>query len=122
MSLSGSKTHLFGYAPFGRRAKRKLWGIMVVRVRIAWGSTPRQRGARHGVLVSAFVQGLNLCSAMAVLAAAWRLGNDLNWTTRLAISQGFFSHWQIWMASAILLQLVATILQRHSRGGSAAMS
>jgi hypothetical protein len=59
---------------------------------------------------------------MAVLAAAWRLDNDLNWTTRLAISRGFFSHWQIWMASAILLQLVATILQRHSRGGGAAMS
>lgn len=94
---------------------------MVVRVRIRWGRIRRQSRARRGALVFAFGHGLNLCSVVALLAAFWRLGNDLNWTKRFAISQGLFSHWQLWLALAVLLQVAATILQRHSRGGGAAM-
>ena len=94
---------------------------MVVRVRIRWGRIRGLSGARRGVLVSAFGRGLNLASVMALVLALWHLGNDLNWTQRFAISQGLFSHWQLWLAAAILLQVAATLLQRHSRGGGAAM-
>ena len=92
---------------------------MVVRVRIRWGRVRMQSGARPGVLLSAFGRGLSLASAVALLAALWRLGNDLNRTERFAISQGLFSHWQIWLALAILLQIAATILQRSGRDGAA---
>jgi hypothetical protein len=96
--------------------------MMLVRVRIRWGRIRRQSGVRRGVLVSAFGHGLNLASVVALLLALWRLSNDLNWTNWFAISQGLFSHWQLWLALAILLQVAATILQRYSRGGGAAIS
>ena len=90
---------------------------MVVRVRIRWEGIPWRRGSRRGVLVSSFGRGLSMASVGALIAALWRLGNGLNWTERFAFSQGLLSHWQIWLALAILLQVAATILQRDSRGG-----
>jgi hypothetical protein len=92
---------------------------MVVRVRIRWARIWRQSGARRGAFVSAISRGLNLASVVAFLLALWRLSSDLNWTRRFALSQGLFSHWQIWLALAVLLQVAATMLQRHSRGGAA---
>jgi hypothetical protein len=94
---------------------------MVVRVRIRWERIGRRHGARGGVFAPAFGQGLNLATAVAFLLALWRLGDDLYWTQRFALPQGVFSHWQLWLALAVLLQVVAMILQRHSRGGGAAM-
>ncbi len=96
--------------------------MMVLRVRIQWKGIRGQSGVRRGVVISAFGQGLNLASVAALLMALWRLGTDLNWTDWFAISQGLFSHWQLWLALAILLQVAAIMLQRHSRGGSAAVS
>lgn len=55
----------------------------------------------------------------AVLSFAlgiWRLGCDLNWTGRFAISEGVFSHWQVWFALAVVLQTCASILNRYGRG------
>ncbi|MCL5743156.1 MAG: hypothetical protein M1541_04385 [Acidobacteria bacterium] len=93
-----------------------------MRVRIQWGRIRGQSGTRRRVVISAFGHGLNLASVVALVLALWRLSNDLNWTNWFAISQGLFSHWQLWLALAILLQVAATILQRYSRGGGAAIS
>jgi hypothetical protein len=40
------------------------------------------------------------------MMALWRLGYDLDWTGRFAISGGIFSHWQVWMALALVLRVV----------------
>ena len=50
---------------------------------------------------------------MALALALWRLGYDLSWTKRFAIPDGLFSHWQLWMALAVLFQVIAAKLQRH---------
>jgi hypothetical protein len=63
-----------------------------------------------------------LLTPAAVLSFAlglWRLGCDLNWTGRFAISEGVFSHWQVWFAIAAVLQACASILDRYGRGGEA---
>jgi hypothetical protein len=44
--------------------------------------------------------------------AFWRLGADLNWLGEFFISQGLFSRWQVWLAIAIVTQLVANQLNR----------
>lgn len=93
----------------------------MVRVWIHWGRIRGRSGAPRGAFVSAFGHGLNLASVVALLAALWRLGNDLNWTRRFVFSQGLFSHWQIWLALAVLLQVAAAFLRRGSRGGGEAV-
>ena len=59
---------------------------------------------------------------MATALALWRLGADLKWTGEFAIPDGLFSHWQVWFAMAVVLQLAAILLNRYGRGDGTATS
>lgn len=50
-------------------------------------------------------------SMIAMVFGIWRLGADLGWTGAFVISDGFFSHWQVWLAVAVALRLAASGLQ-----------
>ncbi|HUJ48911.1 MAG TPA: hypothetical protein VLW25_01905 [Bryobacteraceae bacterium] len=56
-------------------------------------------------------------SMVALVFGLWRLGSDLAWTGTFVISDGFFSHWQVWLALAAALRLAAWWLQSrvHAR-------
>jgi len=58
---------------------------------------------------------------MAALAI-WRIAADLNWMNSFAIPSGPFSHWQIWLGAALILQLCARLLDRYAKGAGAATS
>ena len=47
--------------------------------------------------------------------AAWRLGADLNWLGEFFISTGIFSRWQVWLAIAIVTQMVLKELNRFGK-------
>ncbi len=60
----------------------------------------------------------SLLTPAAVTTAAlglWRLAADLQWTGNFAIRNGLFSHWQVWVASAGLLQTGSYCLNRYGR-------
>ncbi len=61
---------------------------------------------------------LTPAAVMALALGCWRLAADLNLTGKFAISGGLFSHWQVWMVLAVLLQTCAAALNRYGRGGS----
>ena len=44
--------------------------------------------------------------------AFWRLGADLNWLGEFFIKSGLFSRWQVWLALAIAVQMLANQLNR----------
>lgn len=44
--------------------------------------------------------------------AFWRLGSDLNWLGEFFITAGLFSRWQVWLALAIAMQILANQLNR----------
>ena len=46
-------------------------------------------------------------AAIALVLGMWRFGTDLGWTEDFVISNGLFSHWQIWIALAIALHALA---------------
>ncbi|HSB14794.1 MAG TPA: hypothetical protein VLE22_10060 [Bryobacteraceae bacterium] len=60
-------------------------------------------------------------SAAALLLVAWCLATDLDWAGRFSIPSGRFSHWQLWLALAVLLQVLRSWLGRYGRGGDEAM-
>ncbi|MBI1787234.1 MAG: hypothetical protein HYR60_06740, partial [Acidobacteria bacterium] len=49
----------------------------------------------------------------------WRLAADLSWTGEFGISSGLFSHWQVWLTAAGLLQWGSWALTRYGRGDGA---
>jgi hypothetical protein len=58
---------------------------------------------------------LSPAAAIALVLSFWRLGSDLGWTGQFAISNGLFSHWQVWFALAIILGALAPSSRSISR-------
>jgi hypothetical protein len=54
---------------------------------------------------------------LAFTLAFWRIAADLHWTGQFFISQGIFSHWQVWLVAAAVLLLCASALNRWGHGG-----
>jgi hypothetical protein len=61
--------------------------------------------------------------AVAALALAlWSIAANFKWVGTFAIDTGLFSHWQTWMAVAILIWFCASALNRYGKdGGQAAV-
>jgi len=91
---------------------------MTVRIRLALSPAFERRLAKNRELASMAAALLTPAAAMALALGVWRLGSDLKWTGEFAITRGLFSHWQVWIAMAGLLQACASILNRYGRGGS----
>ena len=95
---------------------------MVVRIRFRRGPRPAQRRRKHRQIALLFAALLSPVALMASALGAWRIAADLKWTNRFAIPTGIFSHWQVWLGGAILLQLCSRVLNRYGRGSDEATS
>jgi hypothetical protein len=86
-----------------------------MRVRIRFNSRARTSpvGGLGRTLASAMGALLTPAAAVAAILGLWRLAADLNWAGDFAISTGFFSHWQVWLALAAALELAAWRLSRY---------
>jgi hypothetical protein len=93
---------------------------MLIRIRLRRGPAIRRKRGKDRKLALALGSLLTPLAVMATGLAAWRLGADLNWTGQFAIADGLFSHWQVWVAMAAILQSGATLLIRYGRSGTAA--
>lgn len=93
---------------------------MIVRIRLRLGPAFAY-GLRRNRQVASFAAALLTPAAvMAFVLGVWRLASDLDFAGQFVISQGLFSHWQVWIAMAGLLQTCASILNRFGRGGGEA--
>jgi hypothetical protein len=88
---------------------------MLVRIRFRTGAplSGKTGKNRHVVLMTSML--LTLMAVACSALGAWRLAADLSWAQEFAISDGLFSHWQVWMVMAALLQVAAIALGRYGR-------
>ncbi len=85
--------------------------LIRIRFRPSAGALRGQRRTRQ--LALALGALLSPAAVVALALACWRLGADLNLTGRFAISDGLFSHWQVWLFVAGLLEAAAWALNRR---------
>jgi len=88
---------------------------MLVRIRFGKGlqvGKARRRNKRMALAVSALLTpGAFLASVLAL----WRIAADLNIAAKFAIPSGVFSHWQVWMVIAAMLQVCSRMLARYGK-------
>jgi hypothetical protein len=65
---------------------------------------------------------LTPAAVMASVLGLWRLASDLKLAGAFAIPSGVFSHWQVWMGCAAMLQYFAWTLNRYGHGDERAPS
>jgi hypothetical protein len=95
-----------------------------MKVRIRFGKTAtidRKEQGNHRLAL--FAGSLLAPAALAAwVLACWRIAADLEWAKGFAIASGPFSHWQVWFAAGLLLQLCSRILNRYGKSGGRAPS
>ena len=89
---------------------------MVLRIRFARAGKLERRLRKNRRLALAMGSLLVPTALMASVLGLWRLAADLKITGDFAISTGLLSHWQVWIASAVVLLFVARTLDRYGRG------
>lgn len=93
---------------------------MVIRIRFGRGPQVAKKRRRKQRVASGLGALLTPAAAMALGLALWRIAADLNWTNSFAIPSGLFSHWQVWLGAAILLELGSRKLSRYGKKGDTA--
>lgn len=89
---------------------------MIVRIHLRRGNPLRKARGKNRHLALASGALLIPASLMAYVLGFWSLASDLGLTNEFAI-RGLFSHWQIWIVTAVVLHVAAGVLNRYGRGG-----
>jgi hypothetical protein len=74
----------------------------------------RYRQVRYRQARSLFGLLLTPVAAVAGTLAAWRFGVDVGWTGTFFVAAGFLSHWQVWSAFAVGVEICACSLRRRA--------
>ena len=86
---------------------------MVVRIRFAKGRRVLLANRKNKKVALALSALLTPAAVMASVLGLWRLSADIKLTGEFGIATGLFSHWQVWMVFAALLQGGAWALNRY---------
>ena|SRR5271163_848263 len=86
---------------------------MRVRIRFSQGRKVAQKRGKNKHVALAMASLLTPLAVMACVLGFWRLAADLNITKQFPITDGLFSHWQVWVTGATVLQLCAVVLNRY---------
>jgi len=89
---------------------------MVVRIRLGHGPKIGRHFGKNRQVALAIAALLTPATLLAAVFALWRIAAYMNWTSSFAIASGLFSHWQVWLGTAVILQLCAYLLNRYGRG------
>jgi len=88
---------------------------MIVRIRFGKGVRVGKGRRKNKRLASVVAALLNPAALIAAALALWRVTADMSITRSFAITSGFFSHWQVWLAAAVILHVCSRVLNRYSR-------
>jgi hypothetical protein len=93
---------------------------MIVRIRLGRGPQVGKKPRRKRRFAAAMAGLLTPAAVLAAAFALWRIAADLDLTSTFAIPRGFFSHWQVWLGAAVILQTCAHLLNRYAKRGETA--
>jgi hypothetical protein len=89
---------------------------MIVRIKFRPGRALRKAQGKNRHLALAGGSLLIPVALMAYVMGFWRLASDIGVTQEFAV-RGLFSHWQLWIVTAVTLHITASVLNRYGRRG-----
>ncbi len=89
---------------------------MVVRIR--WSKRREIVPAQYENAALAAASLLTPFALLAFTMAFWVVASEMRWTGEFFLSQGLFSHWQVWIAAAAVLWFLSRLLHHYARGSN----
>jgi hypothetical protein len=87
---------------------------MVVKIRFGRGAAVSRRAGKNSRIARLAASLLTLVSISCVSLGLWRIGMDLDWAGDFVFPRGLLSHWQVWIAAAIVVQYLSWQLSRYA--------
>jgi hypothetical protein len=88
---------------------------MVVRIRFGRGPVVTRRKGKNSRIALLASSLLTLIAICLLSLGIWRLCQDVNLAGDFIFTDGFLSHWQVWVAAAALTQYSCWRLSRYAR-------
>ena len=88
---------------------------MVVRIRFGRGPVVTRRKGKNGRIAMLSASVLTLVSICFASMGVWRLTEDVDLTGDFVYTEGLLSHWQVWIAAAVLTQYTGWKLTRYAK-------
>ena len=92
---------------------------MVLRIRLQQGRPVERRTGKNRHVSSAISSLLAPVVLMLYVLGFWRLASDMGLAGEFPFA-GLFSHWQVWMVSAGVLQTGSHLLSRYGHASDRA--
>jgi hypothetical protein len=90
---------------------------MIVRLRFNTGPRIRKTKGKNRHVASAIAALMWPAVLTAYVLGVWGLGAQIQVTGAFGIAHGMFSHWQVWLATALWLHLATVVISRYGRNG-----
>jgi hypothetical protein len=89
---------------------------MIVRIQLGTGRPIQRKLGKNRHIALGCAALLIPASLMAYVLGFWRLGADMGFVAEPGIN-GVFSHWQVWIATAVAMNAASSVLNRYGRRG-----
>ncbi len=89
--------------------------FMVVKIRFGRGPVVARRKGKNSRIAFLGSGLLGMFAICFVSLGAWRLSQDVGFAGDFVFSDGFLSHWQVWVAAAALTQYCSWRLGRYAQ-------
>ena len=89
--------------------------FMVVRIRFGRGPVVTRRKGKNSRIALLASSLLTLIAICLLSLGIWRLCQDVNLAGDFIFTDGFLSHWQVWIAAAALTQYSCWRLSQYAR-------
>ena len=90
---------------------------MKVRIKLNVGPRIKKTTGKNRNTALAIAALVTPATLLAFVLAFWRMSADIGITSAFPITQGLFSHWQVWLAIAVTAQFLTVALNRYGRDG-----
>jgi hypothetical protein len=90
---------------------------MKIKLRFPPGATVKQTSGKNRHVALAVAALMTPATLVMAVMAMWRLGSDLQMMTEFPITEGVWSHWQMWLAAASASQVATVLLNRYGKTG-----
>lgn len=90
---------------------------MKIKLRFPPGATVKQASGKNRHVALAVAALMTPATLVMSVMALWRLGSDLQMMTEFPITEGVWSHWQMWLAAAAASQVATVLLNRYGKTG-----
>ena len=90
---------------------------MIVKLRFPSGRRVKKTSGKNRHIALAIAALMTPGTLMLFVMAMWRIGADVGVATEFPVTEGIWSHWQIWIAATLLSHSVSVVLNRYGTSG-----